>query len=91
MTSSRKPWLVILRARHKLHRALTLADKLAAVDIAVSPQAAAVQPSTLYFTIVCRMTVNISWDVLVVLSYRLATGAANHLLDDPALLALVFC
>ncbi len=37
------------------------------------------------------MTVDISWDALVVVSYRIATYAANHLLDDPALLALVFC
>ena len=37
------------------------------------------------------MDLNKLTDTLTALVYRLATYAVNNLIDDPALLALIFC
>jgi hypothetical protein len=37
------------------------------------------------------MTLNKITEALTNLSYRLATYTVNNLIDDPALLALIFC
>jgi hypothetical protein len=37
------------------------------------------------------MTLNKITETLILLSYRLATYTTNNLIDDPALLALIFC